>query len=65
MTTVRINRTRIQEEGELCLPTFLIISKHSRKLFGLSVWNKAETKLIPTIIKEAEYVYVENHLWPN
>jgi len=63
--TIRINRTRTQEGSELYLSTILIVLEHSCKLFGLSVWSEVETKLIAEIIKETQYFYVENHLWPN
>jgi len=50
--------------GALRQPNFLIVSKHSGKLFRLSVWSEAETKLIAEIIKETQYFDVKNHLWP-
>jgi len=62
---VRFTHTRTQEGGELCLPVFSIFSKHSSELFRTHVCSKAETSIISKTVKETQYFYMENHLWPN
>jgi len=42
-----------------------LLLEHSWELIGMRVLCETEAKVIAEIIKETQYFYMENHLWPN